>query len=459
MAVTFTVTVNGVKTDYLVPDHADQLVTGPVAEDSSNTVSVSQGSTVLDSSTFDVDCQQPAATITSSCTDYTVNLDNSLSEVPVEFTVTVNNVDTTYTLAEHETKSIVTPAAEGSTYDITVTSGTTLLAEQVITIDCAKPVATVAHDCTGYTVTLDNTASTVPVTFTVTIDGVSTDYLVADKATKTLTGPVAEDSSHIIEVANGTEVLAQVAFTVDCVKPTAIVTQSCAGYDVTLDNTASTLPVEFTVNVNGVDQKVTVPQGLVQHVTGTVVEDSTNTITVRGGGKDLASSTFTQNCETFTPAASLTHDCTSYTATLNNTGSNIPVEFTVVVNGVSQVVTVAAGQTQNVTGPVVEDGTYTVTISAGGAQLATGSFLVDCVKGGGGGGNGDNGDNGGNNNGGGSGGAGAGGGGTDNPSTDEGALPATGSPALLGLAMLLGLGLVAGGGLLVAGDRRRTRTN
>ncbi len=460
VAVTFTVNVNGVETDYTVPARSEQFVTGPVVEDSTNTVSVSHGQTELDSSTFQVDCAKPEATIVDTCTGYEINLDNTDSTVEVTFTVTVNGVETDYKVPAGGTEKVVkSDAAEGSSYDIEVTDGTTVLAEKVFTIDCAKPVATVVNDCTGYTITLNNEASTVPVTFTVTIDGVSTDHVVAEKATKVITDTVAEDSSHIISVANGTESLAESAFTVDCVKPTALVTQSCLGYDVTLDNSASTLPVEFTVTFNGVEQKVTVPKNAVQHVTGAVVEDSTNTITVRGGGKDLVSTTFTKNCETFAPAAAVTHDCATYTATLNNSGSNLPVEFTVNVNGASQVVTVPAGQTQQVTGPVTEDVAYTVTVSAGGAQLVSGAFTVDCVQGGGDGGTGDNGDNGsnGDNDNGGKGGDGAKGG--DTPSSDDGVLPATGSPALLGLALLLGLGLVTGGGLLVAGNRRRLHVN
>ncbi|WP_426245655.1 hypothetical protein [Nocardioides sp. LHG3406-4] len=467
--VTFTVTVNGVGTDYLVPDGETKVVSGPVAEDSSNTVTVSHGSTDLATKSFDVDCQQPAATIVDNCTGYVVTLDNSASKVEVTFTVTINGVPTDYTVPAGTTQKIEkTDATEGSTYDITVTSGDTQLDTKAFTIDCEKPVVTVIHDCTSYTVTLDNSASEIPVTFTVIIDGVESQVTVENGATKVITDTVVEDSSHTIEVANGDEVLAQAAFTVDCVKPAAMVAQSCLGYDVTLDNSASTLPVEFTVTVNGAEQQVTVPNGQVQHVTGTVVEDSTNTITVRGGGADLVSTTFTQDCQTYAPAAAVVHDCTTYTATLNNAGSNLPVDFTVNVNGANQVVTVPAGQTQQISGPVVEDGAYTVTVSAAGTQLVSGSFVVDCVTGAGDSGTGDNGDNGngdnGNGGGGGGGGAGAGGGGhngggagSDSPASDTGTLPATGSPALLGLVLLLGLGLLAGGGLLVAGDRRRAR--
>ena len=433
-------------------------------------VQVSHDGDVLDDQDrFVIDCEQPAASVTNTCTTYTATLDNSKSAVPVTYTVTFNGTTTKHDVPAGQTEKFSGPVTEGSNNTVTVSHGDTVLTTSTFAVDCAKPAATVTNTCATYTVTLDNRLSTVPVTFTVTVNGVATPHEVAAGQTKTVTAPVTEGTAYTVSVVNGTESLAQASFTVDCARPTALLAQSCAGYDATLDNSASTVPVEFIVTVNGVEQRATVPAGQTQHVAGPVVEDSTNTITVRAGGVDLVSSTFTQDCQTVRPAAALVHDCTSYTVTLNNAGSNAPVDFTVTVNGADQVVSVPAGQTQPVSGAVTEDGTYNVSVTGNGVQLTTGSFTVDCVRGGGGGGGGNDG-NGGNGGGGDNGGGGGGGVQGDDASDDTngddgttvvptsapvGGLPSTGSPALLGLALFLGLGLVAGGGYLTMNQRRR----
>ena len=64
VAAPYTVTVNGVSQQVLVPAGASQTKTGPVVEDSTNTVTVAANGAVLQSHTFTVNCVTPTPTPT-----------------------------------------------------------------------------------------------------------------------------------------------------------------------------------------------------------------------------------------------------------------------------------------------------------------------------------------------------------------------------------------------------------
>lgn len=86
------------------------------------------------------------------------------------------------------------------------------------------------------------------------------------------------------------------------------------------------------------------------------------------------------DCDVVAPAASLTHDCSSWSAVLDNTASNVEVAYVVTVDGAAQQVEVPAATTRTVSGAVTEDSTTTVSVASGGAVLAESTFTVDCEQ-------------------------------------------------------------------------------
>ncbi len=50
----------------------------------------------------------------------------------------------------------MTPAAEDSSRTVKVVFDGTTLVDRTVKIDCEEPAAQITHDCTGYTVMLDN---------------------------------------------------------------------------------------------------------------------------------------------------------------------------------------------------------------------------------------------------------------------------------------------------------------
>lgn len=86
------------------------------------------------------------------------------------------------------------------------------------------------------------------------------------------------------------------------------------------------------------------------------------------------------DCDVVAPTASVTHDCSSWTAVLDNTASTVPVGFVVTVDGTAQQVEVPAHTSRSVSGAVVEDSTTTVSIASGGTVLTEATFTVDCQE-------------------------------------------------------------------------------
>jgi len=143
-------------------------------------------------------------------------------------------------------------------------------------------------------------------------------------------------------------------------EPTASITHDCTGYDVTLDNTASTTTVTYTVTVNGTSQQHTVAAGKTTHVTGPVTEDTDTTIRVTATNTTLAEKTFHTDCTptpVTIPTALVTADCSTLTAALDNTASNVATTYTILrypaASGdpVEQQVTLPAGATRTLTWP------------------------------------------------------------------------------------------------------------
>lgn len=86
--------------------------------------------------------------------------------------------------------------------------------------NCSSPTAgDITHTCSSWSVLLDNSASQVTVTYTVTVNGQSQQVNVPAGAKQTHSGPVAEDTSYTVSVAADDKVLQSHSFTVDCVAP------------------------------------------------------------------------------------------------------------------------------------------------------------------------------------------------------------------------------------------------
>jgi hypothetical protein len=84
----------------------------------------------------------------------------------------------------------------------------------------APAAGSISHTCTAYSVVLDNRASNVPVTYTITHNGVSQQVTVPGGTSVTHTGAVGEDTTNTVSVSAGGNVLATATFTVDCTAPT-----------------------------------------------------------------------------------------------------------------------------------------------------------------------------------------------------------------------------------------------
>ncbi len=108
---------------------------------------------------------------------------------------------------------------EGDSLTITVAIDGDVLDTASFTIDCVQPAAVIKHDCTGYTVSLDNRASKVDVDFTVTVNGAAKTYTVKAGDTAKATGPVVEDQATTITVSVGKDTIKSEKFTEDCEQP------------------------------------------------------------------------------------------------------------------------------------------------------------------------------------------------------------------------------------------------
>ena len=174
----------------------------------------------------------PAATVTPvSCTTGSAgvvltNTGTRPATITVAGTNPVSSVVSTVSAAA--TTTVAVPVTEGATSTVTATTpgtaaGTvTTLATQALTRTCtvSKPTATVTASCAGMVALLDNTASNVLVTFTVSGPAGKTDYVVA--AGKTLTTPavlVADGATAITTVTASGSTLASMSYTAACAAP------------------------------------------------------------------------------------------------------------------------------------------------------------------------------------------------------------------------------------------------
>ena len=272
-----------------------------------------------------MNCLNPAATATPSCTSggVQVHLSNTDAEETATFVVTVNGATSTHDVAGGGSADFVVPVAEDSTVHVTITSGETTFVDQDFTANCVNPAASASKNCSagGVQVHLSNTDAELPATFVVTVGDTSTTHDVAAGATEDFTIPVAfGDTVHVTITASGggTAVLSAAEgqqpdattdapalvdsdFTMDCFNPQATIVNVCAagggGATITFTNTGGEVPVDLTVTKNGSTiDTVTVPaDGTVTH-TYALDEDETATFRVTGAGFDSGDQSLTHDC-------------------------------------------------------------------------------------------------------------------------------------------------------------------
>ena len=89
--------------------------------------------------------------------------------------------------------------------------------------------------------------------------------------------------------------------------------------------------------------------------------------------------------ESFGPTLSIATSCSaegagSYSATVNNGGSDMDVNVVVAVDGVEgDPIVVASGSSETLTGDIDNDSTVTVTASAGDDTISGSATLTDCI--------------------------------------------------------------------------------
>ena len=373
-----TVLVNG--QPVIVPaGGAPVVITVPVAEGATYSVSVT-GDDGLDKTISGTrDCEKPAATLAFSCAEggVVVTVTNT-GELPT--VVMVNGSPVTVQPGQPYTTTI--PVAEGATYTVTVTGDDHLNQTLTGTRDCENPVATVVFDCAqgGVVVTLTNSGE---LDVTVPVNGED----VVVPAGTTADNPVIRVIGVTEGAAYDITVLGQTATgTRDCEKPAATLAFSCAeGGVVVMVTNGGELPTEVMVN----GTPVTVQPGQPYTTTIPVAEGASYTVTVTGDDGLNQMLTGTRDCALpVLESAKLVCAEGGVVVVLTN-GGELPA--TVQVNG-ADVVIPAQGQ-MTVTIPVAEDATYSFDVVIDGVATTVAgtrdcehpavlSAQLDCAEGG-----------------------------------------------------------------------------
>jgi hypothetical protein len=360
----------------------------PFANGQTATVTVHDtvGGTDVFSQSFTANCLNPAATATKSCASGGVNvhLSNLGAQQAATFVVTVGGTSTPHTVAAGGTEDFTIPVAENGTVHVTVTSGGATLIDSDFTLDCFNPAASATKSCAegGVLVHLSNTGGELPVTFTVTVDGTSTQHIVAANGSEDFTVPAAENQTVHVTITSGESTFVDNSYTFDCVNPAASALRSCSsgGIEVHLSNTGGELPVDFVVTVDGVPTTHTVAADGSEDFTVPVAENGTVHLTITSGQTSFVDDDFTLDC--VHPTASAAKNCIEGGVEIHlaNTGGELPATFIVTVGDTSTTHTVPADGTEDFTVPVAENDTVHVAITVGDSSVQQPAFNANAVQ-------------------------------------------------------------------------------
>lgn len=402
-------------TPHVVGPGGEEVVDVPADEDETLTVVVTAPGMATRTFTETFDCTNPqfgavVCATSSGTAGVWVTLTNdgdlatvvTLSAPPPAGGITPNPVG----VPAGGSSVVFVAQAEGAPgFTLTGTSaGNAAITVAVPARDCLRPVPTIAADdecaAEGVAVILGNEEGTDDAVFTVTDDGtpVGAPITVLPGQTVTVTVPVAEGDTYSIAatVVGGYPVTGgPVEGTRDCQEPVLVAVYECAegGVLVRIGN-GGELPVEVTVP-GAVVPTQTVDPGI--PVDFLIPQDEGGpgaTVTVAtGDGNEPLTVTYGERDCVSPEVPAITHQCGDHEVvfTLGNTDGVLPATFTVTVtddgadvpvDGVDDdgEVTVPAGQTVQLTFPVSENHTYTVSVS----EAAQGDFpdqviVVDCL--------------------------------------------------------------------------------
>jgi len=361
----------------------------------------------------------PVVNVSVTCSadykgSYTVTVDNTVSSVDATIQIDVAGTATSHTVPAGESKTFaatlandaaVTATATNAAFTETSVSDTATLSDCIHVVD---PHITITLECSGTyegtaSYTIDNSASTLDVAVSYFIDGVATTQaaLVAGGTIGVVDIPISNGSTITVTATAGSYPPVSVSDSLTgCVAPDVFVptvaveltcTNGTGSYLATIDNSKSNVDATVTVTVDGeaVGDPVTVAAGGTEELTGSVANGQEVIATASSTGQTAVSDSDTlDGCVqilVFGPSLSVSTACSadgtgSYSATVDNTSSDMDVNVVVGIDGVDgEPIVVAAGGTETLAGTIDNDSTVTVTASAGDDITSVSATLTDCT--------------------------------------------------------------------------------
>jgi hypothetical protein len=257
------------------------------------------------------------------------NMDAITFSITKETNGVIEPVVTDQTVAPDATSpDVIVPMDEGVPTHVVISAlnadVTSIIYDDTVTLDCAKPAATVLAACSdgatasGALITLTNPGADSDAVFHVN----GAVYTVHPGDTLTFVLPAAEGSSLPVTITADGEAapLLSGSVLVDCVNPSATISPSCAagvGVTIVLGNTGVS-PAELTISKNGsaVETVTVAPAGTITK-TYAMAEDETSAFRVTGAAYDSGSTSINHHCVTVEAAE------TTRVAELPRTGSSI----------------------------------------------------------------------------------------------------------------------------------------
>ncbi|HRE01011.1 MAG TPA: LPXTG cell wall anchor domain-containing protein, partial [Ilumatobacteraceae bacterium] len=379
-----------------------------LSNNTTHTIEVKNGSTSVGSTTYKPECApaNPAVSFDKVCS-------NSSGSVTISFTNDGNAAVTldVYIDGVKQTPGVSVPArtttaitktygglSNNTTHTIEVKNGSTSVGSTTYKPECAPgtPVVTFTPVCSNslgsVTISFTNSGNQA-VSLDVFVDGaknetVNVPALTTTAITKTYGG--LSNTTHTIEVKNGSNLVGSTTYKPECApaNPAVTFTPVCANSlgSVTIGftnsgNAAVTLDVYIdNAKVDSIAVPGLTSTGLTRTY-GNLANDPSHTIEVRNGSTVVGSATYDPECAPGTGTATAVAVCANFdgtvTLTLTNTGGDLPVVF--VVDGITYTINKGDAPVQ-LTFNDVPDGTFAKTVTINGVdQVVTADVHCDAV--------------------------------------------------------------------------------